>query len=324
MKKVLVNVLLLCGSVIFFLMVAEGVVRVFYHQLSNYNLEMWRYAVALKKPLPYKKLPFHHYANKEGDFYGVHIGTNSLGFRDNEIAAKKKNKKRILLLGDSFTLGWGVPFEATFSELLENKLNEDGDSTEVINMGTCNYNSTMEVELFKLKGLQLNPDKVILMYFVNDAEPVPDKKKAVVYGLKKHSYLIALLFDRLVKLRAKYDQSFDWRKYYQSMYEEGSASLAQNKKSIEELFHICKEKDIDVLVVSIPELRVFDDYPFDYATEYIHTLCEKHNVPFLDLLQTLSNQEPSSLWVSGEDFHANEKANFIIANEIYKRLKQEN
>ena len=323
MKKLFVNIAVLCCSVLFFLLMAEGVVRIFYSRFSNYNLEMWRYAVELKQPLPYDDLPFHHHPNKDGMYYGAYIRTNSLGFRGEDFPKQKEQgKERILFLGDSFTLGWGVHEDSTFSTHLENMLNARTDKAQVINLGTCNYNSTMAVELFKLKGLELKPDKVILMYFVNDAEPVPEKKKAVVYGVKKHSYLGAFLFDRFTKIQAKYDESFDWRNYYKAMYADESASLEQNNRSMVELFDICRERNIELLVVSIPELRVFDDYPFDYVTAYLKELCREKQVDFLDLLPALSKEEPASLWVSMEDFHANEKANFIIAKEIFNKLSQ--
>ena len=49
------------------------------------------------------------------------VSTNSQGFRGPEIP-KKKQKRRILCLGDSVTFGWGVEEEASYPALLRKTL----------------------------------------------------------------------------------------------------------------------------------------------------------------------------------------------------------
>ena len=285
-------------------------------------MEMWRYASEMKQPLPYKRLPFHHYPDKEGFYYGVNVKINSLGLRDHEYSSKKpENIKRVIFLGDSFTFGWGVPLEKLYSKQVEKMLNREVRKVEVINMGIGNYNSIMEVELFKRKGLMLDPDAVILMYFVNDTEPVPHLKSKVEYVILRNSYFMAFLFDRLVKLKTFFDKDFEWSKYYLSLYsDENSSNLDANKKAIRELIEICSSKGIKLLVVNIPELRTLKTYQFDKATTHIKALAAEGNVPFLDLLPALVGQEAESLWVSSEDPHASELANRIIAEEIYDKI----
>ena len=283
---------------------------------------MWRYAAEIKQPLPYKDLPFYHFPNREGHYYGVSIKTNSLGLRDFEYSIEKpENVKRIIFLGDSFTFGWGVPIDSLYSKQVEKMLNGKDGKVEVINMGVGNYNSIMEVELFKLKGLELDPDMVVLMYFINDTEPVPQIKSRVEYYLLRHSYFMAFLFDRLVKIKTHFDKDFEWSKYYRSLYsDENAENMAATKKAIEELIKICSKNDIKLLIVNIPELRSLKDYQFSEATEYIQSLAEEQKVPFLDLLPALVGHEEESLWVSPEDPHASELANGIIAAEIYNKI----
>jgi len=310
---------------LFCFLAGEIVARVFYGHFADFNMEMWRYAREMKSPLPYEKLPFHHVPYHQGHFYGVTIKTNSLGFRDREYDIEKpKNKKRIILLGDSFTLGWGVSFEKTFAKQLETMLNRRQGAWEVINMGAGNYNSTMEVELFELKGLQLDPDIVILVYFVNDVEPVPGKESGLVYAATKHSYCISFLAGRFIKLRSRFDSDYQWSRYYRSLYSPANtANISAAEKSIRKLVRLCRRHDISLLFVNIPELRDFDNYQFFEATEHIRSLAREASVPFLDLFVSFAVHKPESLWVSQEDPHANEKANSIIAEQIYGMLIQE-
>ena len=64
---------------------------------------------------------------------------NSLSFRGKEILAKQKT--RILVVGDSVTVGRNVPIEKTFVEILNTNL-----PYEVINFGSSGKNTLQELE----------------------------------------------------------------------------------------------------------------------------------------------------------------------------------
>ena len=321
MKNIFKKFLVILISIFIAGILCEVFLRIFYDNFKNYNLEMWRYAVELKKPLSKTKLPFHHYSNSSGNYYDVDITTNSFGFRDSEISIEKNDSiDRILFIGDSFTLGWGVPFDSICSEVLEKKLNHSKINYEVINTGIGNYNSIMEVELFKLKGLELKPNIVILMFFVNDVEPIP-KVSRLESSFIKNSYLFAFLFDKIQKINVLANEHNNWKNYYKKLYSnENIDALTQNKESLYELINICKQEHIDLIIVNIPELHEIKEYPLNISTKYIENIATEKNVRFIDLLDYLQDYKPESLWISQEDVHSNAKANYIFANVLYKKL----
>lgn len=320
MKQALYNIVLVFLSLALCLALSEIVIRCYNHVTTNYDYEMWRYARDLKQPLSNAKLPFHHKPDLQGNYYGVDIQTNSIGFRDREFEVPKRaGRKRILFLGDSFTLGWGVPFNQVCAKQLENRLNKDRNDFEVVNMGIGNYNSAMEVELFKLKGLKLNPDMVVLMYYINDTEPTPEISN-ITYQLCKHSYLLGYLDAKLTGLKMNIGSNDMLLDYYTSIYAEGSAGMKINKEAIRELIKICRDRNIKLLIVNIPDLRRLKEYPFAFATTYIRGLAQESRVPFLDLLPVFEKHEGKSLWVSQEDPHMNGNANILAAEEIYRTI----
>ena len=80
---------------------------------------------------------------------------------------------RIVLLGDSLVLSVQVPFEQTFGELLERRLNASsaGRRVRVINAGVQGYGPVEELLQFRAIAPTLQPDVVITTVFVgNDAE----------------------------------------------------------------------------------------------------------------------------------------------------------
>jgi lysophospholipase L1-like esterase len=303
----------------------EIVARGFYGRFRNYNMEMWRYAADLKEPLDRDDLPFHHRPGRCGTYYGVEIKINSLGFRDSECSEPKPGgERRIVFLGDSFTLGWGVSSEETFPRQVEKAINASHGGHRVINLGIGNYNMAMELELFKWKGVDLEPDVVVLMYFINDTEPVPATKSYPVYSMIKHSYFSALLFDRVSRIRSRLVRGQRWDDYYAALYSPDNAeNMARCEASAEELITLCRGRQIGMLIVNIPELHDLGEYRFSYATEFIQGLAEAGGVPFLDLRPALARYEPASLWVSAEDHHANAMANAVIADEIYTTMLEE-
>jgi lysophospholipase L1-like esterase len=323
MKRLLQNLSLVLASLILCAVLGELAVRMLYPRIANYNMEMWHYASKVKQRTSNPKLPFLHAPNRGGFFYGADIQTDSVGFRDRDSpVARVPGKKRIMLLGDSFTLGWGVVFDSIYSKQLEKLVNDNGRPTEVINTGVGNTNTVMELEQFKAIGLRFKPDMVILMYYINDAEPTPPVVGALKTAIVTHSYLIAFLSDQMIKLTPRLNQSYDWRAYYAGLFKPGRPGLEASREAIDELAVLCRQNGIRLVIANIPELRELKNYPFPEATEFVRRAAEKNDVPFVDLLPALVNEDPATLWVTKEDPHANAKANAIIGRALFEAVNK--
>jgi len=95
---------------------------------------------------------------------------NRLGLRNREIEMRQHGVRRLVILGDSFTIGRAVPEEELFSSLLESKLNEDDrNHYEVINAGVPGYGTAQELLLMKeLADDGVIGDAYLLVVFTND------------------------------------------------------------------------------------------------------------------------------------------------------------
>jgi hypothetical protein len=84
-----------------------------------------------------------------------------LGVRDDEVSL---HQPEIIVLGDSYALGWGVNQDETFSELLEIK-----SGVKVLNAGVSSYGTVRELLL--LKRIDISQLKtIVLQYSDNDIE----------------------------------------------------------------------------------------------------------------------------------------------------------
>ena len=87
---------------------------------------------------------------------------NSVGLRDNEFNLDKGNKFRIVCLGDSWTIGWGVNLEESYPKQLERFLRGKGQNVQVINCGQAGaHTSIYKSQLRKILPV-LKPDLVVV------------------------------------------------------------------------------------------------------------------------------------------------------------------
>jgi hypothetical protein len=101
----------------------------------------------------------------------VRVEFNSLGFRDRErTVANPGRKRRIVVVGDSFSEAVEVNLEDTYHQRLQKMLNQEGkDQWEVINLGVGDFGSAQEMIALREYGLGYNPEIVIFQIFpLND------------------------------------------------------------------------------------------------------------------------------------------------------------
>lgn len=100
------------------------------------------------------------------------ININSKGFRGKEFSTKKSSGVyRIIALGDSSTLGVGVPNSETYCAVLENLLNQPKNSStryEVINGGVAGYSSLQGLRYLKREITHYRPDLITIYFGLND------------------------------------------------------------------------------------------------------------------------------------------------------------
>lgn len=89
----------------------------------------------------------------------ISIRSNSRGYRDAEHEFTRE-KKRLLVLGDSFVWGFNVEEEDRFTELLADSL----EHWEVYNLGVSGYGTGQEYMLLQKEIDYYQPDLVLLVY----------------------------------------------------------------------------------------------------------------------------------------------------------------
>lgn len=117
--------------------------------------------------------PPHFYEQRRSMEFVFEFRTNDHGLRYRDVPlAKPSQTRRVLLLGDSFTEGWGVPADQTFGALLEAALADQGP-IEFVNGGLSGTGPVEYRRLLIHLGLAYQPDAVLLCLYANDVAGTP-------------------------------------------------------------------------------------------------------------------------------------------------------
>lgn len=113
--------------------------------------------------------PHGAYRHKSADVT-VYFRINGQGMRDDREFSydKPAGTKRIVVLGDSYTIGYEVAQDATYASVLENRLRNAGATIQVLNAGVSGFSNAEEYLYFIRELVKYKPDAVVVGYYGND------------------------------------------------------------------------------------------------------------------------------------------------------------
>ncbi|MFH1865889.1 MAG: GDSL-type esterase/lipase family protein, partial [Candidatus Eisenbacteria bacterium] len=126
-------------------------------------------------------VPDSHYWHKSADGRWEFF-INGQGFRDTREFSyeKPEGELRVLVLGDSFTVGYESAQDKTYAAILERYLDGQELPAEIINAGMSGSSTAEALILLEQEGVKYGPDVVVLGYYTNDLD---DNLKTDLYRL---------------------------------------------------------------------------------------------------------------------------------------------
>ena len=163
---------------------------------------------------PHCSLGFELRADLDTTFVGKRFLTNSIGCRDREYPVTKGSRFRIVGIGDSVMMGWGVAQGEDLLAVLEERLAQhcpNRDPIDVINFAVNGYNTVQEYFVLRDKALRFDPDLNIVGYVGNDQDPVGFKQAPT--RVSTPSLAVNFVAMRLLYLTGRIPDGvvYDWR-----------------------------------------------------------------------------------------------------------------
>jgi hypothetical protein len=248
--------------------------------------------------------------------YVVSYRFNALGCRGRDYSVPRpRSVVRILLLGDSYTLGVGVNEEDTFARQLEILLNQlasqrSSGNYEVINCGVSGYGTREERLFYETLAPMYEPDVVLLVMVHNDNRSWVDDVK-MGYAKRRP--------DKLEQLSVVWSRIQDYR--YEPPFPDYSGSLEE----IIKLSRSVRNRGARLAVV------IFRNNPMarERDNALVKTIKEglrDTDVSVLDFRELDEDPSERDFFVYREnmlDLHPNETAHQIASRAMLRFLAQQ-
>ncbi len=324
-KKIFnVNVLLFLVSTILTLLLAEFLVRTFSpkHNIWDYQIPMVENGFSV---LGIPNSTFQH--TNQANEYQVEVKINQYGFREKkELESSKENS--LIILGDSFSFGYGVEEEERFGNVLQNKIK---DSLQVYNISFpkshfLNYQENLNFAIKNgLRGKRIIYSICMendLKEYENVRSPKPSNWKNIKKWFHNNSSLYAFVGEKihnseliekiLSGLGVMNDNSLP------RIYSVSDKAIESSAKLLAE-----QMKDYEVLVLIIPSRLVWVEEHKIKAIEihqkFIKKLKEQSlNILDMKIIFDTASDKPLKEFYYDFDGHWNLKGHQQAAGAIHK------
>lgn len=338
MKEWQKSVLLLISVFLILGLLLELGTRVLFNPVSRVNYTSIPRSIIMKPEYP--GIPYQLRPNSVGkqDFGSNPDGyfdddstltyrINSLGFRGAETTLEKpEHTIRIVVIGDSFTFGSGVRNEHTFPSQMSEYFAAYGQerTIEVLNLGAGRYNTVNEVSLLFHRGVNFDPDIVVICFFLNDTNAGGTAKAFSAWvpenqlpPWRRYSRVADILASRFERQRA----SEALVESYVESFRDDAPGWVLSRKSLASAAELSKEQGFELVLAIYPVLwSLSDNYPFagihETITEYVTGL----GIPVLDLQPFFIGHSGPELWAHPNNQHPNPEAQRIVGNALAEYL----
>jgi len=318
-RQAVFSTLLLGVTLVLCLLAAEAFLRVKNSAMTNYDIEMWRYANELKLKSDDPQIDFDHRRSQSALLQSTEIRLNSMGLRGPEITPVQDNQRRILFLGGSIALGWGVVEKDTVEVRLDRMLNDGGDAAQVLNGGVGNYNAERYVSRFFKVLTPLKPTDIVVHYFLRDAEELPPGGGNI---LLRHSELAVTLWIAFHRLFDKHGEG-SLVDHYRSVYDPSAHGFVVMQAKLRELADYARQNNIRIYLAMMPDVHNLVHYKFGFVHEIMREIARNDGYVFIDLLPGMLGYPPEKLWAMPGDPHPNGFGHDLMARAIYPVLAAE-
>ena len=264
--------------------------------------------------------------------------TNTQGLRDKEYSViPQDNSFRVVVVGDSFTMGAGVNVEDVYHSVLEKRINEEGQNglVEFINFGVGGYDPVQYMNTLKRKALKYKPDLIMvglcgpLDNGFHDDEYFSKPWKMPEKSFRHRTPFLKSWFRRIVRQlwRDVLAKSNSAKEPTAKEIKVREIDEKEKLKKIHSLFRglnsISKEYDIPVSVVVLNHYnRLLDAYS---SIEKVRELAMAEKLFFVDTgRRFIESKDLQNRVLNLCDRHPDEKAHKVFAEIIYGYLTEHN
>ncbi len=280
--------------------------------------------------------------------YAVSFEFNAQGFRERRFTPKSAGTRRIVVLGDSFTVGHGLPNALSYPRLLEVRLQRQYEheldvdplkvSIEVLNLGRGDTDLPGILRSAKFALRHLAPDVLVYGYFLNDPVPTLSREEdspihdmldtgwgaleqsptMTRIGQAQHgrSRVVDLL-KRFLADRSVTASTIDW---YQRLHE--PAAWKPTLERIVAMSNAARASGARFVLLLLPLPYQIADSPFAEAHRQMREAASQAGIEVVDALPALARYSDDDLRLHPRDRHPSPLYTRVVAELLAPVVSQ--
>ena len=272
---------------------------------------------------------------------GAFYRTNRHGFRGREYAARKPaGVFRVVIVGDSVTMGFGVAENEAYPALLETALNAGAAGKavryEVLNLGVPGAHLGVVAPRLEGSSLRFDPDLIVYGWTVNDIEgdgyrkttPSPEEMGRRMQALAASPFARSALV-RVVQLHwwalrdvtipppDSYVHEVRWNYFH------NAEAWADFSSGLDRLARVQEERRVCVAVFLHTHLYALNFlHPIRAIYRRVEEAARERGLLVIDSFDAHRGRAARPMWVGAMDPHPNPRGHRILGEALFDGLTQ--
>lgn len=255
------------------------------------------------------------YEYPRGSGHQLTVVANGDGFRSDREFGGKDDRRRILVVGDSFVFGLGVAAQERVTEQLEAL----EPAWRVDNLGMTGWGVDLMVRALEQLGPKIRPDVVVLAVYTDDFRRLLPYYAGAGYAIPKY----ALEGGKLVTVPYPYPGGWERLRLvqwlYQTTWNRDRNRFDLHAALLDRFLTLAETRGFRPVIAFLPGRE--DTEEDQERRAFLRQWTARHVVPFVDLTAAVHGAGVDNVFLAG-NWHWNAAGHRVAAAELHRLLRR--
>lgn len=257
-----------------------------------------------------------HYRYPPDSPVEIKITSNADGFRSSRELEQRDERKRIMIIGDSFVFGDGVEEQDRFSNILETL----EPNWRIDNLGMTGFGPDLMLRAFESVGLALTPQIAVFCMYTDDFRRVRPYYAGVGFKIPRYKLESGKLITIPYPEKSLLHESAIYHSIRHIYWTKSDAIYRLNEAILDRFLSLAHAHQIQPVIIFLPGRG---DKSWDKERRFwLKNYSQQHSVPFNDFTDLVHSYKRKDVFIYNNP-HLNSRGHQIVAEALYQFLDQQ-